>query len=91
MSNVTAIRALDPIRSARASFVKDAIDNDDRSVRYIAGRLGISATAMNDRVKGKVSFLAEDIEGIAHILKRDPVKFFADYLAASGPNSPLSD
>lgn len=84
MSNVTQMTGYDPLRRARAQFVKTAIDNDDRSVRYIAGRIGINHTSLADRVKGKVAFSVEDLEGIAYVLKRDPMQFIREYLAV-GP------
>lgn len=87
MSNVTPIRTVDPVRRNRAEFVKQAIENDDRSIRYIAGRIALNHSSLADRLKGKVAFTAEDIEGIAHVLKRDPVDFYRAYLAAKdGPN-----
>lgn len=84
MSNVTQMTGHDPQRRARAEFVKTAIDNDDRSIRYMAARIGINHTSLADRLKGRVAFTAEDLEGIAHVLKRDPVEFYRDYISV-GP------
>lgn len=84
MGAITAIRDhRDHVRAARAHFVAEAIDNDDRSHRWVAQQIGISHSALGERVKGRVSFTAEDIEGIARILKRDPVEFYGEYLAAA--------
>lgn len=85
MSNVTQMTSHDPQRGARAEFVKTAIDNDDRSIRYMAARIGINHTSLADRLKGRVAFTAEDLEGIAHVLKRDPVEFYREYIAV-GPD-----
>lgn len=89
MTNVTALPKLDPTRVARAAFVKNAIEADDRSIRYVAGRTGINPTSLGDRIRGHVAFTAEDIEAVAVVLKRDPVDFFRDYLAAG--HAPAAD
>lgn len=79
------------LRRARAAFIKALLDEDDRSVRYVAGKIGISNTALGDRLKGKVAFLADELEPIARILKIDPVQFYAAYLAAGTKNGPASE
>ena len=71
-------------RFARASFVGNALKSERWSTRQAALALGMSHSSLGDRLKGNTSFLAEDIEDIATLLKRDPVEFYADYLAV-GP------
>lgn len=81
-SNVTPIA--DPahiLRRARGAYVKQLLDDDDRSMRYVASRIGISPTSMADRCKGKVPFLADELEEIASVLKMDAVKFYAEYIS----------
>lgn len=75
-------------RRARAAFVKAAIEDDDRSDRYVAIRAGISTSAFSDRLKGRVAFLADELEDIAHVLKLDPVDFYRDYIAAGTEKAP---
>lgn len=89
MGNIAHIQHLDPRRVARAQFVKSAIADDHRSQRYVAGSIGLPASSLTDRLVGRVAFTAEDIEGIARVLKRDPVEFYRDYINA--PNNPPSD
>ena len=84
MNNSTLERSATSIRRSRAIFVKAALEEDDRSARYVAQRIGISHSALGDRLNGKVAFTAEDIERIAIILKLKPVEFYADFLAAIG-------
>lgn len=83
MTNVTQLKFADPTRRARADFIKLEIEKQDRSVRYVAGKIGVNHTSLGDRLKGKVPFTAEDIERIASVLRRDPVSFYREYLAAS--------
>ena len=86
MDNISHLPAVDPIRQARADFVATAIEDDGRSRRFVATRIGVNPSSLGDRLKGRVAFTAEDIEGIAHVLKRDPVEFYRAYLAATnGP------
>lgn len=84
-SNVTQIvddgRAL---RRARGQFVKELLEEDGRSARYVAGRIGLNPTSMSDRLRGKAPFLADELEGIARVLKMQPVEFYARYIAV-GP------
>lgn len=72
------------LRRARGRFVKDLIDADDRSVRYVALRIGVSPTTMGERVAGKSPFLADELEEIAAVLKIDPVDFYTRYIAVTG-------
>lgn len=72
------------IRKARGQFVKSRIEDDDRSARYVAARIGLNPTSMSERLRGKSPFLADELEGIAKTLKLDPVEFYRDYIAV-GP------
>lgn len=87
MTNISHMPVADPIRQARAEFVDHAIDADGRSARYVAGKIGVSPSSLGQRLSGRVAFTAEDIERIAYVLKRDPVDFYREYLAAqAGPD-----
>lgn len=90
MSNITQIAPADPQRQARAEFIAAQLEADGRSVRYVAGNIGINHTSLGDRLKGRVAFTVEDIEAIARVLKRDPVRFFAEYIAAN-PHGPKGE
>lgn len=92
-SNVIAFPKGDPIRRARGAFVKSLIDGDGRSIRFMAAQIGISHTALGDRMKGKAPFLADELEGIARVLKIDPVDFYSRYISAehAPDNSPSSE
>jgi hypothetical protein len=82
-SNVTPIRTeAQRVRALRGAFVEAALREERWTIRQASIRLGLSNTALGDRVKGRVSFLAEDIEDIAELLKREPVEFYSAYLAA---------
>lgn len=81
MTNISHLPAPDARRQARADFVKNAIELEERSVRYVAIRAGISPASLGDRLKGRIAFTADDLEGIAHVLKRDPVEFYRDYIS----------
>lgn len=79
------------VRRTRAAFVKQLLDDDGRSVRYVAPFIGISHSALGDRLKGKAPFLADELENIARVLKMDPVRFYAAYISAGTPQSPDSE
>jgi hypothetical protein len=81
MSNVTHLPAPDPRRQARADFVAHAIQLEERSVRFVANKIGLSPVSLGDRLKGRIAFSAEDLEGIAQVVREDPLKFIARYLA----------
>ena len=84
MTNSNVIQLEDPERSrrrARGEFIKNLIDREDRSVRYVAIKAGISPTSMGDRVKGKAPFLLDELEMIAAVLRLDPVELYKDYIA----------
>lgn len=89
-ANVTHLHSAEQrTRIARASFVEDALRSQRWSTRAAAMRLGMSHTALGDRLKGKVAFLADDIEALANVLERDPGAFFLDYIRASdAPTAP---
>lgn len=92
MSNATPIRThIDATRVARADFVQDCLKSDRWSVRKASLALGMTHTVLGSRVKGETSFLAEEIEAIAGILKRDPVEFFAAYISAGNGEGPASE
>lgn len=78
------------LRRARGEFVKDLLDEDGRSARYVATRIGLSPTSMSERLRGKAPFLADELEGIALVLKLDPIEFYRSYIAV-GPEGRPSD
>lgn len=83
MTNVTPLH--EPARDqrrARGHYVKSLLDADGRSARYVAGRIGISNSAMSDRLKGKAPFLADELEEIAAVIHVRPLEFYAGYIAA---------
>lgn len=89
MSNVIPLH--DPAheqRRIRGAFVKECLDADGRSARYVAARVGISNTAFSDRLKGKAPFLADELELVAQVLKIDPIDFYRDYLASGSDATP---
>lgn len=75
-------------RRIRGAFVKQMMDNDSRSARYMAAHVGISNTAFSDRLKGKAPFLADELEDIARTLKLDPIEFYRDYINAAENTHP---
>lgn len=91
MSNVIPLH--DPAheqRRIRGAFVKECLDADGRSARYVAARVGISNTAFSDRLKGKAPFLADELELVAQVLKLDPIDFYRDYLTAGSDGGPVA-
>lgn len=50
--------------------------------------LGTNHTSLGARLRGETAFLAEDLESIAQLLKRDPVGFYGSYLAAGDAPEP---
>lgn len=93
MTNIasSAFSQRDEVRSARAAFVRDALKSERWSVRAAALAIGTNHTSLGARVKGETAFFAEDIESIAILLKRNPVEFYAEYLAADTKNGPASE
>lgn len=81
-SNVIPLHQPNSIRRARGQYVKQLMEDDGRSARYMAGNIGISNTAFSDRLKGKAPFLADELELIARVLKLDPIAFYRDYITA---------
>jgi transcriptional regulator with XRE-family HTH domain len=68
------------IRVARASFIRGLIEDDDRSVRYVAQRMGVAPSTLGERLSGKTAFLADDIAAIAEVLRRNPIELYGQYL-----------
>ena len=82
MTNVTPLRdTTDPIRTARAAFVLDSLKSERWSVRQAALATGIGTSVLATRMSGTTAFLADELESIAALLKRDPVEFYAEYIA----------
>ncbi len=81
MSNVTQINTPDPQRQARADYIAQQLKTDGRSARYVAAHIGLNHTSLGDRLKGRVPFNVEDLEGIARVLKRDPVDLYRAYIS----------
>lgn len=82
-SNVIALPQHHAVRQVRGAFVKQLMDEDGRSARYMAAHVGISNTAFSDRLKGKAPFLADELETIASVLKINPVEFYNRYIHAT--------
>jgi hypothetical protein len=88
MDNITALRpTADAVRATRAAFVHQALKSERWSIRQAALQLGMNHAVLASRVNGSTPLLADEVEGIAHLLKRDPAEFFAAYLNAgtTGP------
>lgn len=84
-TNVTPITsAPQNLRRARGAFVRSLMENDDRSARYMAGKIGISPTSMGERLSGKSPFQADELEHIAVALKMEPGDFYLQYISV-GP------
>ena len=71
-----------PHRAARAAYVKKLVDDDDRSARWLATKVGISNSAMSERLRGTLPFLADELELIAAALKIDAGEFYRGYRLA---------
>ena len=69
-------------RQARAAFVHLSLKEDRWSIRQAALALGMSHTALSSRLRADTAFLADEIEGLAHLLRRDPVDYFRLYIEA---------
>lgn len=83
MDNITALRSnADVARAGRAAFVHQQLKNERWSIRQAALTLGMNHTVLGSRLNGATAFLADEIESVAHLLKREPVEFFAEYLAS---------
>ena len=77
------------LRRARGAYVKSVIvDEHERSARFVATRIGLSPSSMGERLKGKSPFLADELEGIARVLRIDPVDFYRHYIAVDAHWSP---
>ncbi len=87
MAPITELHpAADDTRASRAAFVRDSLKSERWSIRHAASELGMSHTALSTRVRGATPFLADELEAIARfLLKRDPIEFYAEYLAAGQP------
>jgi len=84
------------LRRARGSFVKSVIlDEEERSARFVATRIGLSPSSLSERLRGKSPFLADELESIARVLRIDPVEFYSRYIAVTpqgdAPEERLSD
>lgn len=63
--------------------MKSLIDQEERSARFVAIRIGLNPTSMGERLKGKSPFLADELEAIARVLRIDPIEFYAKYISVS--------
>lgn len=61
--------------------MKSMIDQEERSARFVAVRIGLAPSSMSERLKGKSPFLADELESIARVLRLDPVEFYGQYIA----------
>ena len=80
--------APDAIRVARATFVRDSLKSERWSTRAAALAIGSNHNSLGARLRGDTAFLAEDLEAIAGLLKRNPVEFYGAYLMAGMSNAP---
>lgn len=77
------------LRRARGAFVRSVIvDENERSARYVAMKIGLNSSSMSERLRGKSPFLADELEGIAQALRIDPVGFYARYIATTPATAP---
>jgi len=91
-SNVTPIAdEARLLRRARGAFVKSVIDDEERSARFVAVRIGLAPSSMSERLKGKSPFLADELEGIARVLRIDPVDFYSRYIAVKAGDVPPAE
>ena len=92
-TNVTRLRSTDTDpRALRARFVHQLLKNERWSVRNASQTIGMTNSVLATRLNGTTPFLADELEAIAGLLKRDPVTFYADYLRAgsSGPETKMA-
>lgn len=81
-SNVSVLRPqVDSARAARAAHIHGLLKGERWSVRAAALAMGIGPSVFATRMNGSTAFLADELEMIARLLKRDPVEFYAEYLA----------
>lgn len=78
------------LRKARGAFVKHVMERDGRSARYVATQIGLNPSSMSERLRGKSPFLADELEGIARVMKFDPVEFYRAYIQAGTGTPPQS-
>lgn len=82
MATVTPLRDNSDLnRAARAAFVHDALKSERWSIRQAALAIGLTHSVLASRANGTTAFLADELEQIAGLLKRDPVEFYAEYIA----------
>ena len=82
-TNISSIRPLgDDVRVARAKFIHGLLSDERWSISKAALSLGMNKSVLASRMKGETAFLADELEGIAGLLRMDPVRLYADYLAA---------
>lgn len=78
------------VKRERGAFVKQLMDDDGRSARYMAAQIGISNSAVSDRLKGKAPFLADELEQISRVLRLNPVDFYRYYISIGTDEDPRS-
>jgi hypothetical protein len=91
MSTESATTAADATRAARADFVRDSLKTERWSIRQAALAMGMSHTALASRLRSETSFLADEIESIAHLLRHEPVDYFRLYLQAGTTKAPTPE
>lgn len=84
IAHIETASAKRDLRVARGSFIRQLIESEDRSVRYVAKKIGISPTTLAERLAGKNSFLADEIEALAPVLGKTPVVLYSEYVGV-GP------
>ena len=85
VANIQIASSRRDVRHARAAFIKSLIEGEDRSVRYVATKIGISPSTLSERLSGKNAFLADEIGAIASIVRMTPVGLYSEYVAVVGP------
>ena len=84
VAHINAASSRRDVRLARASFIRGLIEAEDRSVRYVATKIGLSPSTLGERLSGKNAFLADELEALAPIVRMTPVGLYAEYIAV-GP------
>jgi len=88
MSNVTNLRPDgDATRTMRAKHIHGLLSDERWSIRQASMRLGMNNSVLATRMSGATPFLADELEKLAVLLKRDPVEFYAEYLRAGTPEN----
>ena len=88
MNNSATVTSLRPggdsTRTARAKHIHGLLTDERWSIRKAAISIGMNVSVLASRMNGSTAFLADELEDLAKLLRRDPVEFYAEYLSV-GP------